>query len=51
MSAGLERDEAFWKLVGALEKAGVLRQVMIIGTWAEWLYADYFEQVAGVGEV
>ena len=51
MSAGLERDEAFWKLVGALEKAGVLRHVMIIGTWAEWLYADYFEQVAGVGEV
>ena len=51
MSAELERDEAFWKLVGALEQAGVLRHVMIIGTWAEWLYTDYFEQVAGVGDV
>ena len=24
---------------------------MVIGTWAEWLYTDYFEQTAGVGEV
>lgn len=24
---------------------------MIIGTWAEWFYTDYFEQIAGVGEV
>ncbi len=49
MSAQLERDEAFWRLVGALDKAGVLRHVMIIGTWAEWLFTDYFEQTAGVG--
>ena len=51
MSAEFERDEAFWKLIGALDQAGVLNHVMIIGTWAEWLYTDYFEQVAGVGEV
>ena len=51
MSAELERDEAFWKLIGALDRAGVLQHVMIIGTWAEWLYTDYFEQIAGVGEV
>ena len=51
MRGQLERDEAFWKLIGALENAGVLHHVMIIGTWAEWLYTDYFEQVAGVGEV
>ena len=51
MRVELERDETFWKLIGALERAGVLRHVMIIGTWAEWLYADYFEQVAGVGGI
>ena len=51
MSVQLERDEAFWRLIGALEQAGVLRHVMIVGTWAEWLYTDYFEQIAGVGEV
>lgn len=50
-SAQLERDEAFWRLIGALDLAGVLQHVMNIGTWAEWLYTDYFEQTAGVGEV
>ena len=48
MSATLERDEAFWKLVGVLDQVGVLRHVMIIGTWAEWLYTDYFEQTARI---
>lgn len=50
MTGDLARDRAFWKLVGALESAGVLEHVMVIGTWAEWLYADYFASIAGGGE-
>ena len=48
MTADLERDKVFWKLVGALDSSGTLPHVMIIGTWAEWLYTDYFEAL-GVG--
>ena len=50
MSGGLRRDEAFWRLVGALDSAGVLQHVMFIGTWAEWLYTDYFAATAQGGE-
>lgn len=50
MTGELRRDEAFWKLIGALDAAGVLEHVMIIGTWAEWLYGDYFSELAGKGE-
>lgn len=50
MKDELRRDEAFWKLMGALDAAGVLEHVMIIGTWAEWLYGDYFSELAGKGE-
>lgn len=49
MTKDLARDEAFWKLIGALNSAGVLEHVMIIGTWAEWLYPSYFSTVAGEG--
>ena len=34
MSAQLERDEAFWKLIGALENAGVLHHVKSNGVKA-----------------
>ena len=47
MTALSRREDAFWHLVAALDSAGVLRHVMIIGTWAEWLYADYFVQACG----
>ena len=42
MTENKNREDAFWKLISALEKANVLPHVMIIGTWAEWLYSDYF---------
>lgn len=47
MSTTTMRDEAFWKLIETLDSAGVLTHVMIIGTWAEWLYTDYFEAITG----
>ena len=50
MTDELARDEAFWKLVAALDEAGVLEHVMVIGTWAEWLYSDYFAAIAGAGD-
>ena len=50
MTENLARDEAFWKLVGALDSAGVLEHVMIIGTWAEWLYSDYFSSTTDGGK-
>ena len=50
MTDELARDEAFWKLVAALDEAGVLEHVMVIGTWAEWLYSDYFVAIAGAGD-
>jgi len=46
MSGDLLRDEAFWKLVQALDASNTLSHVMIIGTWAEWLYADYFAKLS-----
>ena len=50
MTDELARDEAFWKLITALDAAGVLEHVMVIGTWAEWLYSDYFAAIAGSGD-
>ena len=50
MTDELARDGAFWKLISALNEAGVLEHVMIIGTWAEWLYSDYFADIAGGGD-
>ena len=32
MTDELARDEAFWKLIAALDAAGVLEHVMVIGT-------------------
>ena len=40
MSEETPREQAFWKLVQALDESNVLPYVMFIGTWAEWLYAD-----------
>ena len=45
MSTELTRDEVFWKLVDVLDSSGVLEHVMIVGTWAEWLYTDYFASI------
>ncbi len=46
MSGDLLRDEAFWKLIQALDASNTLSHVMIIGTWAEWLYTDYFAKLS-----
>lgn len=50
MTDELARDDAFWKLISALDAAGVLEHVMVVGTWAEWLYSDYFADFAGGGD-
>lgn len=47
MTDDLARDRVFWKLIETLESAGALQHVMIIGTWAEWLYTDYFSSILG----
>lgn len=38
------REEIFWDLIGILGKTGFLPHVMIIGSWAEFLYAEYYQE-------
>ena len=51
MNDNLKRDEAFWRLIGALDAASVLEHVMIIGTWAEWLYPFYFQKMTNESDL
>lgn len=37
------REGVFWDLIGVLDNAGFLPHIMIIGSWAEYLYVDYFD--------
>lgn len=37
------REDIFWDLIDVLDKSGFLRNIMVIGSWAEYLYANYFE--------
>ena len=50
MTGELARDEAFRKLVAALDASGVLPHVMIVGSWAEWLYPGYFSAACPQGQ-
>jgi hypothetical protein len=36
------QEEAFWDLIGTLSEVGVLPHMMVIGSWAEYLYAVYY---------
>lgn len=36
------REGVFWDLIDVLDNAGFLPHIMIIGSWAEYLYVDYF---------
>ncbi|SJZ74177.1 Nucleotidyltransferase [Treponema berlinense] len=33
-----EQEEAFWQTIKAFDEIGLLRHVMIIGSWAEYLF-------------
>lgn len=37
------REDIFWDLIDVLDKSGFLRNIMVVGSWAEYLYANYFE--------
>ena len=38
-----EQVEAFWLTIKAFKEIGLLQHVMIIGSWAEYLYPPLFE--------
>lgn len=37
------QEKAFWDAIKAFNELGVLRHVMVIGSWAEYLYKGIFE--------
>ncbi len=38
-----EQENAFWQTINAFDEIGLLRYVMIIGSWAEYFYPALFE--------
>ena len=38
-----EQEELFWKTIRALDELGILNHIMIIGSWAEYLFPALFE--------
>ena len=38
-----EQEAAFWNTIKAFEELGILSNIMIIGSWAEYLYTDLFK--------
>ena len=38
-----EQEEAFWLTIKAFKEIGLLQHVMLIGSWAEYLYPPLFE--------
>lgn len=38
-----EQEEAFWQTIKAFKEIGLLQHVMIIGSWAEYLFPTLFE--------
>ena len=38
-----EQEEAFWQTIKAFDEIGLLRHVMIIGSWAEYLFPPLFK--------
>ena len=37
-----QQEEIFWETINTFDKAGLLRYVMLIGSWAEYIYSYYF---------
>lgn len=38
-----DQEDAFWLTIKAFKEIGLLQHVMIIGSWAEYLYSSLFE--------
>ena len=38
-----EQESAFWDTIKAFKELGILQNIMIIGSWAEYLYTDLFK--------
>ncbi len=38
-----EQENAFWQTIKAFKDIGLLQHVMVIGSWAEYLYPSLFE--------
>lgn len=38
-----EQEEAFWQTINAFNEIGLLKHVMIIGSWAEYLFPSLFD--------
>jgi hypothetical protein len=38
-----EQEKIFWQIIGSLDELNLLYHVMIIGSWAEYLYSFYFQ--------
>ena len=38
-----EQEEIFWKTIQTFQELGILKNIMIIGSWAEFLYPPLFE--------
>jgi hypothetical protein len=38
-----EQLDCFWATIRVLDGVGLLRHVMLIGSWVEYLYEDLFE--------
>ena len=36
------QEQAFWDLLCALDESGILPYVMVVGSWAEYLYTYYY---------
>lgn len=38
----IKQETAFWDTIKAFEELGILKYVMIIGSWAEYLFPQLF---------
>lgn len=38
----MKHEDVFWELIASLEESGLLPHVIIIGSWAEYIYSFYF---------
>ena len=39
----VEQEEIFWKTIKIFQELGILKYIMLIGSWAEYLYPSLFE--------
>ena len=37
-----QQEDVFWETINTFDNVGLLRYVMIIGSWAEYIYSYYF---------